>query len=452
MINKISAIFILAFMALSFNTTANGAECIDTDGDGWGWDGEMSCRINSPPGECIDPDGDGWGWDGVKSCMIQSSDTYPDCIKSSYGWGWNGESSCKVPVAISNDIITRDYYDYVPAVIKEGNWRRIWWCGGDGDNMGQLDVIYYNSRNVVTGQWQYPNPKKVLWPSDSVRPIIITDDWDRHLTCDPSVVKGNFEYSGVRYTYAMYYSGTDEPFKNTGVGVAFSNNGVDWDKYPHAIIREVQFSNINTLADHEEIRMRGHYGRGQQVAIIGDVGNNGKNGNAFEPSKVWLWVLEVDEEKLRSGGGTVAQTLVRYRLTDGITLDSEFEHIVTNNGIRGGVRKEIAQPDLAIRVENNVEYLYLVTNQQTLGDSEPLGIDLYKIPLADHIKQNSQVKWEHIGSIEQPETGSKYNRYPAFLRNINGNLDAGAINVYFSPNDQGRANTTTDISVSTFRR
>lgn len=46
--------------------------CIDTDGDGWGWDGTASCVASAPPiAECIDSDGDGWGWNGRKSCRIE---------------------------------------------------------------------------------------------------------------------------------------------------------------------------------------------------------------------------------------------------------------------------------------------------------------------------------------------------------------------------------------------
>lgn len=46
--------------------------CIDEDGDGFGWDGESSCRATLPTEPvdesvfatlpCIDSDGDGWGW------------------------------------------------------------------------------------------------------------------------------------------------------------------------------------------------------------------------------------------------------------------------------------------------------------------------------------------------------------------------------------------------------
>ncbi len=55
-------------------------ECIDWDGDGWGWDGEKGCKVgddndNSDDGDedelvCYDHDGDGWGWDGEKGCKV----------------------------------------------------------------------------------------------------------------------------------------------------------------------------------------------------------------------------------------------------------------------------------------------------------------------------------------------------------------------------------------------
>ena len=54
--------------------------CIDSDGDGWGWNGIESCIVDTVPTvptapdeipmACIDTDGDGWGWNGVESCLI----------------------------------------------------------------------------------------------------------------------------------------------------------------------------------------------------------------------------------------------------------------------------------------------------------------------------------------------------------------------------------------------
>lgn len=106
-------------------------ECIDHDGDGWGWDGEKGCQISSGDSkreqcidaggvwntqqqkcfdaneeetyECIDHDGDGWGWDGEKGCQIDSDNQEEEeeeetrCIDhDGDGWGWDGEKGCQV--------------------------------------------------------------------------------------------------------------------------------------------------------------------------------------------------------------------------------------------------------------------------------------------------------------------------------------------------------------------
>lgn len=109
-------------------TVATILACIDSDGDGWGWDGYESCIveavnqsicakdladdwvqdsqfcIDSASGAsatavavCIDVDGDGWGWTGTDSCKIEL-DTLQhvvECIDTDGdGWGWTGTDSC----------------------------------------------------------------------------------------------------------------------------------------------------------------------------------------------------------------------------------------------------------------------------------------------------------------------------------------------------------------------
>ena len=94
-------------------------ECIDSDGDGWGWDGSQSCLVTtqsaapaSVASACIDSDGDGYGWDGSASCIVgqvsvpdnntQAQSQTAACVDSDGdGWGWNGISSCTV-AAVSN--------------------------------------------------------------------------------------------------------------------------------------------------------------------------------------------------------------------------------------------------------------------------------------------------------------------------------------------------------------
>lgn len=80
------------------------ATCVDSDGDGWGWDGTASCRVGVTPvnpvmPECIDTDplNDGWGWNGSTSCRV--APTTLVCVDSppvNDGWGWNGIESCRI--------------------------------------------------------------------------------------------------------------------------------------------------------------------------------------------------------------------------------------------------------------------------------------------------------------------------------------------------------------------
>ncbi len=114
--------------SLMLTPTGHAQECVDSDGDGWGWDGTRSCQITAFTSNasaattsnsgalCIDSDGDGWGWDGVGSCIVGAatqtspgSGAVPDtssagtgspaaaCIDSDGdGWGWDGTASCRV--------------------------------------------------------------------------------------------------------------------------------------------------------------------------------------------------------------------------------------------------------------------------------------------------------------------------------------------------------------------
>lgn len=103
--------YLILLLAMIANA-ASGEECIDTDGDGWGWTGSASCRIEQHVVEevkpelkqCVDTDGDGWGWNGTESCIVQSKPQPTIPIKTTGlcvdtdndGWGWNGISSCTI--------------------------------------------------------------------------------------------------------------------------------------------------------------------------------------------------------------------------------------------------------------------------------------------------------------------------------------------------------------------
>lgn len=113
--------------------------------------------------------------------------------------------------------LTRYDFDYAPTVIYgDGPQIKMWWGGGTGSG----DAIYYATA-ASTG---WSTPVKVLQKSFA--------GWDSYHTCDPSVIKGSFQADGASYTYAMYYTGTyDAIGYDSHIGVAFSNDGINWTKY-----------------------------------------------------------------------------------------------------------------------------------------------------------------------------------------------------------------------------
>ena len=74
-------------------TPGNPTACIDSDGDGFGWDGNATCiPTGTPtPQACIDSDGDGFGWNGTATCIPEAN----ACIDSDGdGFGWDGNATC----------------------------------------------------------------------------------------------------------------------------------------------------------------------------------------------------------------------------------------------------------------------------------------------------------------------------------------------------------------------
>lgn len=86
--------------------TSQASTCVDSDGDGWGWNGVASCKTSQDQPNlnqqlaCVDHDGDGWGWNGVASCKTGQDQPNLNqqlaCVDSDGdGWGWDGNGSCE---------------------------------------------------------------------------------------------------------------------------------------------------------------------------------------------------------------------------------------------------------------------------------------------------------------------------------------------------------------------
>ena len=290
-----------------------------------------------------------------------------------------------------------DNYNYVPTVMNTSDGvQRIWWCGGPND------TIFYQSFDLNNGG-------QTITPKTAVLVEGPPGAWDSVFVCDPSVTKGSWNNplgDGVTYSYAMYYSGTDNSEGHSGVGVAFSNDGVSWNKYPYPIYRNppayspafVRPSNPQGLA----------YGLGEQSVL-----------SAAGGSELYLFVLNVDNEP---------QYVQLFHSTDGLHLDL-YSNVTTAGLIPDSDGIAVFnEPDFAY--DDATAKLYVVTNRT----NTPGILDIYRISW----DQLSSGSWEYLASLgpgtAYNPTGSPLNANAGLQHNEFGRLGLFLPNIitYFS--------------------
>lgn len=282
-----------------------------------------------------------------------------------------------------------DLYDYSPSVIESGNTVKVWWCGfapNPNNSSQQSDTIQYSSIDLMTGV--VSKPQTVMGETSGA--------WDSAYTCNPQVVGGTFVNplgDGQTYSYAMYYVGTplESGFDNS-IGVAFSNDGIEWKKYPHPVI--VAASAV-------------HYGVGQPAPY-------NSNGKA---------AITVLYEDSNAATGTIHQEAVS---TDGVHF--QIVGPLTTNGLNPNYPLA-SWGDMAFDPETG--YWYATFNMPlrqpyTTGNSQErgqLGVTLYRIPAASLL--TGKTPWQELHSFDTNATGNESNFIAGFVRDQYGNLDIG---------------------------
>ena len=286
-------------------------------------------------------------------------------------------------------------YDYSPSVMRVGNVLKFWWCGQDvnpSDLTQFSDAIEYESIDLTTNQ--RVGPFAVLGESQY--------GWDSVFTCNPRVVQGTFANplgNGQTYTYAMYYVGFGTSGNNR-VGVAFSNDGLSWKKYPNPII---------TSPDADG------YGIGQPA-----VSNLDRNANIlmfYEDNQPELYHVEAIS-------------------TDGVHFTKLGT--VTTKGM-DPINPNPSWGDMAYDPTTGYWYAAFqrpVRDPGTTGgvvERGQYGTDLYRIP--DNALTTGSTPWEKLTSIDTNLTGYESNFLPGFARDPYGYLNVGAypsIQLYMS--------------------
>ena len=284
-------------------------------------------------------------------------------------------------------------YDYSPSVIQSGNLQQVWWCGGayNPNNTAQWsDTIQYESIDVSTHV--HSGPMAVLGE--------IPGAWDSVYTCNPKVVKGFFANplgSGQSFTYAMYYVGLGSaPGTNNFIGVAFSNDGISWKKYPQPIISP---------------ETQDGYGVGQPVVYNND-------------QRAAIRIFYEDYSFHIHHVEAISSDGVHFSQLGTLTING-----LDPNGLSWG--------DMAYDPTTGYWYAGYNTTPRdpsTTGgavERGSYGIELFRIRDASLL--TGATNWELLTTIDTSLTGYESNFLPGFVRDMFGNLFPGpAIQMFTS--------------------
>jgi hypothetical protein len=195
--------------------------------------------------------------------------------------------------------------------------------------------------------------------------------------------------NGETYTYEMFYVGTTNDYGNS-IGVAFSNDGIQWTKYPDPVIFATSQSN---------------YGVGQPAAYNVD----GKSAITLFYEDYTPTVHHVEATSPDGIHFTVQGTLTANGLDPG-----NPDPLWSDMGYDPSTKYWYAAFDLPTRAPNT-----------TGGFTErgPYGFQLYRIPNSSLL--TGSTPWQMLRTIDTNLTGYEANFLPSLLHGKYGNINVG---------------------------
>jgi hypothetical protein len=277
-------------------------------------------------------------------------------------------------------------YNYSPSVLQIGNVQQFWWCGTGRNptDASQLsDTILYESIDTVTHATKGPVVVLAETPGS----------WDSKFTCNPRVIRGTFVNplgNGQTYTYEMFYVGTTSDTGNS-IGAAFSNDGIEWFKYPEPVILSTSLVN---------------FGVGQPAAY-----------NADGRSSITVFYEDY----------TPALHHVEATSIDGIHF--KVQGVITTNGV-DSTNPGASWGDIGFDPLSKNWYAAFNLPQRppsTTGDVAELGqygFQLYRIP--DSSLLTGASPWQLLKTVDTNLTGYESNFLPSLLHDMYGNIHFGS--------------------------
>ena len=278
-------------------------------------------------------------------------------------------------------------YNYSPSVLQTGQVRQIWWCGNavNPTNKSQdSDAILYETVNLKTNVTS--DPVTVLAETAGA--------WDSVYTCNPKVIEGGFVNpvgDGKTYQYAMYYVATaDQNGNENSIGVAFSNDGITWKKYPQPVIQPTS---------------AGGYGVGQPAVYNSD-------------GKAGIWMFYEDNVPTLHHVAAISTDGLHFTVQGTLTTAG-----IDPDSLAGG------WGDMAYDSESGDWYAAFNRpwrDPSTTGDvieRGQLGVELYRIPAGSLL--TGDTPWEELHTFDTNLTSAESNFLAGFVRDRYGNVNVG---------------------------
>ena len=310
------------------------------------------------------------------------------------------------------DDINENFYNYCPSVMIEGRTMHIWYCSNEKSGNVTDYVAYRKGTLHDDGKWTFSEKSLVLGPGEN-------GTWDCRHVCDPSVVKGEFQYDGTQYNYLMAYLGclTSDCTRNE-VGIALAQNPEGpWIK-PDAVNPIADFH-----ADYDLSRTGSNSGNSAHTAW-----------GYGQPS-----LVSVDEKGqviLFYAAGTPTGTYTIAELWDLSNVNAPVEKhslMVSNKGITNssGGSDVINNADFAYDPQTG--RLYCIKEDFPYPNSDginwiPASNSIFYVEIGDEsalgtrIFEDYNYTWTMAGKIDAASTGFKRNHNCAIVTDEYGRI------------------------------
>lgn len=339
-------------------------------------------------------------------------------------------------VLFGEDINDTRKFNYCPAILTETDKSgkeimNIWYCTNKQTGIIMDHIGYRTGVKQSDGKWLFSDEQIVLEPT--------VGTWDGRHTCDPAVIKGEFNFKGEKYSYLMSYLGcTTEDYQKNETGLAVAKNvGGPWVKVTTSAPIIPWYDNGDKEAEEQKYQsMQGtssiYWGTGMPALISID----GKG-------EVLMFYAST-----KNGIG-----IRRYDFTDLDNPKLKFISSISHSGVLNSQsrRCNIGIPDFAFDPVTKRLYCASVTNERNPADVTPTRVNSHSMLLyleglndmeaVSSALQNGGYTWKVQGYVGPSDTGWERNHNPGLVRDAFGYIpDSSKVGMVVSTGHNSWAN------------